>query len=410
MSISPLDFIKAHKKVKLGKKKLSDREFLKFRSQKNDNLNSLGKFFYDKQVSLSELGIMAEEFNRKNYKLTKYICVVLPKGPDDYRPILVPAPRDRILFSFILDNIENNFLKEIGKFRVFGSGKREDYPNIKRILSEVYKESKKHNFILKIDISKFFPSIDQGILFKKMEGHITDPYILKIIKDSFNNEIEIKFTKQFSADKKLEIQELIKKGIPQGCAYSPLLANFYGLDLDTFAKNEGKISFRYLDDMIIFVESETEANKIFKKLKTIANGLNLRVHDIDNKNKNKTYIQKANHTFEYLGMEIKSDGTYEIPLSKIRKQISLIKTGIFNKRTIKKFNAEKVLEVLTLQLKGWRTFYKGNFPSAYESLKAKTSYNSKLEKYYKTILYSSRVIKKDLKNAGFDIKDPRFYL
>ena len=106
----------------------------------------------------------------------------------------------------------------------------------------------------------------------------------------------------------------------------------------------------------------------------------------------------------------KSNGEYEIPVYKIKKEIDLIKNGIFNKRTIIKFSADKVIRVLTLQLKGWRDFYKENFTSAYKSLKTKSVYNEQLKKYYEKIFYSNQKIKKSLKASDFSVMDSKFYL
>ena len=411
MKTQSTEFLKAHKKVRSGKKKLSDRDFIKYKSAKADNLNSLGRFFADKKVSLQELDNIANEYNAQTYKFNKYICVVLPKGTDSYRPILVPHPRDRILFLYILETVKPSFLNEINKHKVFGSGKRTDLPNIKKIIEEIQKESKKHKYILKLDICKFFPSIDQTILFEQMKGYIDNQYVFELIKKSFNNDIEIKYTKNFSKEKKQEIEISVKKGIPQGCAYSPLLANFYALELDLYAQENKLSSFRYLDDMLIFLESQEEATKVFTDLKVIAQKLNLQIHDISEKSKNKTYVQPASHTFEYLGLEIKSDGTFKIPLNKIKKEITLIKTGIFNKITIKRFGSQKAVEVLASQISGWRRYYQKNFPSAYTSIEHKEKYNKDLKRYYGEVIYNrGDSIEAELSLAGFDLEDSKFYL
>jgi len=405
------EFLKAHKKVRSGKRRLSDKDFIKFRSQKLENLNSLGKFFSDKKASLDELNTIAYEFNRKEYALRKYVCIILPKGKDDYRPILAPHPRDRIMFSFILEYLKTKLLPLINTFNIFGSGKRTDYPNIKKIIESIYLESKKHKFILKIDISKFFPSIRKDVLSGKLDNLIDDKYILKLVRDSFNNEIDIKYPRNCSPDKKTRISEDVRRGIPQGCAYSPLIANFYGIEMDEFIKNEGLVSFRYIDDMLIFTESKEQAEIIFEKLKALAQEkLGLKIHEIDNKKKNKTYIQPANHTFEYLGIEINSNGTFKIPVDKIRKEINLIKLGIFNKQTIKRFSSKDVIRVLKSQIKGWKTFYEKNFPSAYQELQNKPCYNLSLKRYYESILYSNSKLKKDLNKVGFNISNKDVYL
>ena len=302
-------------------------------------------------------------------------------------------------------------MNEINKYKVFGSGKRTDLPNIKKIIEEIQKESKKHKFILKLDICKFFPSIDQKILFKKMNGYIDTPYISKLIKKSFNNEINVRYTKEFTEEKKTEIEASIKKGIPQGTAYSPLLANFYALELDSYTTTKNLTSFRYLDDMIIFTESREQAVSVFADLKAIAEKLKMQIHEISEKSKNKTYIQQSNHTFEYLGIEVRSDGTYQIPLAKIKKEIYLIKNGIFNKVAIRKFGADNAMRVLKSQLNGWRLYYKKNFPSAYESIQNRESYNKDLKDYYSKVFdYSKKNIKDQLVLNGFDVNESKFYL
>lgn len=407
MKTQSLGFLKAYKKVKSGKKFLSDKNFIKYKLDEADNFNSLGNFFSDEKFSFQKLHQIENQFYKKIYKLNNYVCVVIPKKDDDYRLILVPAPSDRILFSYILEVIKPNFLNEINKYNVFGSGKRTDFPNIKKIIEEIQKESKKHRYILKIDIRKFFPSINKNILFNEIEKYIDNDYIFKIIKKSFKNKINPIFTKKDSEQRKKEIRSSFNKGIPQGCAYSPLLANFYALPIDKIVNGLGCISFRYLDDMIIFTESEKEAKEIFKKIKSTAKSLKLRIHPLK-KNSNKTFITKTNFTFDYLGIEIKSNGTLMIPLGKIQKEISLIKAEIFNQTTLRKFGAKKVVKILDYQFNGWKRYYQKNFPAAYLSMRNINEYNKQLEKYY-AFFYYKKQFKEELLSSGFNIKNNKFY-
>ncbi len=409
LGVQPLGFEDAFKKVRKGKRRLSDKAFLKFRSQSPNNLNALGKFYADKMASIAELKKLARQFSSREYLISKYVCVVLPKGPKDYRTILVPSARDRIMFSYILERIKPKILPEINQYRVFGSGKRADFPNIRSIITEIQKVSKSYSFILKIDIKKFFPSIDRDKLKLQLEPLSIDPYLFKIIQDSFSNGAEFKFDSDTPVNKKEEIRKSLQIGIPQGCAYSPLLANYYGLGLDKAVKEEGFESFRYLDDMVIFTKTKKEAEKVFEALEKAADKLCLKIHPITEKKNNKTYIQQTNQTFEYLGIEIKPDGTFEIPVAKIKKEIALIKQGMLNPKIIKRFKAEKAVTVLISQIKGWRSYYKNNFPSAYGSLHRNRQYKEQLKQYYLGLLYSNRHLKYSLTKAGFNPLDEKFY-
>lgn len=402
------EFDRAFNKVKKGKKKISDRDFIKYYSNDPENLNSLGKFFYNEEISLVELNKLAKEFYSKTYKPNKYVCVVLPKGNGDFRTILVPSPRDRILFSVVLERIKPKLLPEINEYKVFGSAKRKDFPTVKAINEEIYRNSKKYKFILKIDIRKFFPSIDREKLISILSDKINDKYLLQIIRESIENKISFKFENGMTQEKKESVIKSVSTGIPQGCAYSPLLANYYGLTLDRVVTDNGFLSFRYLDDMIIFGNTRKQVEDLFLILKDTTDKLGLKIHEITDKKNNKTYIQQSNQNFEYLGIEIKTNGEFEIPIAKIRKEVNLIKQELFNIQTIKKFGADKVINTLYLQLKGWKYYYKKNFETAYVSFK-KDIYNKQLKEYYKRQMYSNSFIKKSLSKSYFDIEDKKYY-
>jgi retron-type reverse transcriptase len=374
------DLAKAFKKVGKGKKRYSNREFLKF---KTDDLNALGDF-YRKDKRSENFEQLCKEFYVSNFSYYEYVCVVLPKAGGKFRPLLVPHPRDRVIFSAVLAKLQNKLLPLIDNYLVFGSGKRKDFKNIKEIITEVHKQSLQYKYVLKIDIKAFFPSINRDKLFSAISPHINNPEIIELVRASTNNKIRFVYTFGVGDEnKKEEIRESVSGGIPQGCAYSPLLANFYALPLDEVVKNEGAISYRYLDDMIIFLNSEAEAVAIFEKLKNVGLSLDLKIHPIEDKLKNKTYLQKTSLPFEYLGIEVRKDGNHVIPLDKIKKEVALVKVTIANMQTLKKFGCEEVYLVLTGHLKGWRNYYEKNFPQAYIKFKTDNPrYNVQIKEHY----------------------------
>lgn len=397
------EFIKSFNKVKKGKKKLSNRKFLRFQSK---DLNSLGKFC-DKQFSEDNLKELISDYKSGKYKIRNYTCVVLPKSNGGFRTILVPNPRDRIIFSIILERLKKVIIPKINNFNVFGSGERKDFKNIKTISEEVYKTSRNYKYILKIDIKAFFPTIDREILLKKLGADISNIEILKILNDSFDNHIRYTFV-GVDVSKMDEIKELTSGGIPQGCAYSPLLANYYALDLDQIAKDEACPSFRYLDDMILFCNSEQQAKDILKKLQDKAQELGLKIHGLSDRKNNKTYIQKPSQPFEYLGIETLPNGDFQIPISKIKKEVKLIRSAIVNQETMKRFSTSVVADVLLSHLKGWRDYYQNNFPTAYQNFKNNNpTYNLELKKHYENHPTFKRFVEKKL---GMDISNKTLYL
>ncbi len=380
-NITRSEFESAYKKVKRGKKVLSDKEFKRF---KTEDLNGLGSFC-EKRVGLKNLEVLISDFFAGQYKIKKYTCVVLPKSSGGYRTIFVPSARDRIIFTILLERLKKILLPEINNYNVFGSGKRKDFKNIKEILSKVHESSLRHAYVLKIDIKSFFPSIDKEDVLKMINIRMGNEVIYKIIESSMNNGVNFNFKSSLGItnEDKEEIEKIAGKGLPQGCAYSPLLANYYALPLDKAARSLGLESFRYLDDMIIFTDSEVEAQNALAILTLESESLGIVIHKAF-VGSNKTYIQKTSEPFEYLGLEVHSNGKFLIPMTKIKEEIKMIKSMIVNYKTIKKFSPRRVHFVLTEHIKGWKNYYKNNFPSAYQDFKnGYIDYSSQLRKHYK---------------------------
>ena len=93
-----------------------------------------------------------------------------------------------------------------------------------------------HDFYLKMDISKFFDSIDHAILKQMLYSRIKDKKVLGILFDI----VESYYT-------------FYGKGLPLGNLTSQYFANFYLTRFDHWIKQEKKARFylRYMDDMLI---------------------------------------------------------------------------------------------------------------------------------------------------------------
>lgn len=88
-------------------------------------------------------------------------------------------------------------------------------------------------YYLKIDIRKYFPSIDKEVLMQKLEKRIKDRDVLQLCE--------------------VIIYEYAEEGIPIGNYTSQYFANFYLSDLDHYMKERFHCQwyFRYMDDIVI---------------------------------------------------------------------------------------------------------------------------------------------------------------
>lgn len=96
-------------------------------------------------------------------------------------------------------------------------------------------------YILKMDISKCYPSVDNELLAKAYRRHCKDEKALKLLDDiNFNG-----------------------KGLPIGNFLSQIEINLYLGPLDRFVKEELKVKhyFRYMDDLVLMSEDKPQLHQ-----------------------------------------------------------------------------------------------------------------------------------------------------
>jgi len=131
--------------------------------------------------------------------------------------------------------------------------------------SNVGKGVLKDIYCLQCDISKYFASIDQEILFKLIKRKIVDPKVLWLVQEILNSSYD----------------ERQGKGIPIGNLTSQIFANIYLNELDRFIKHGLKIKYylRYMDDFLIFGFEKKEFHQIKERIKEFLNNiLKLKLH------------------------------------------------------------------------------------------------------------------------------------
>jgi len=104
---------------------------------------------------------------------------------------------------------------------------------------------RKYKFCLKMDISKFYPSVDHDILFRIVRQKIKCPDTLWLIKDIIYS---------FPGG----------KNVPIGNYTSQWFGNLYMNELDTFLKHRRGIRayIRYCDDFCVFHDNKTFLNEL----------------------------------------------------------------------------------------------------------------------------------------------------
>ncbi len=115
-------------------------------------------------------------------------------------------------------------------------------------------------FVLKLDIKKFFASIDHGILLEVLRSYIPDQDIIWLLS---------------------EIIGSFEPGLPLGNLTSQLFVNIYMARFDKFVKNDLKVMhfIRYADDFIVLYQRRNELLNLLTVMRQfLENELKLELH------------------------------------------------------------------------------------------------------------------------------------
>ena len=156
-----------------------------------------------------------------------------------------------LLYKYLYDIFDKIFICDSYSCRV-GKGTHRAVKRLEEFTRIVSKNYTQDCWALKLDIKKFFASVDHSVLLKLISKKVKDPEILWLVKEVINS---------FHANRgSTSITGRISKGIPLGNLTSQIFANIYLNELDQFIKHDHKIKhyLRYADDFIILDASKVK--------------------------------------------------------------------------------------------------------------------------------------------------------
>lgn len=217
---------------------------------------TIKKFEKEKRKQIPKL---AEELKNGTWNPFPYLEIEIAKdkSPEEKRKLGMTAIRDKIVQLAIKAIIEPRYDRIfIGNSYGYRPGKGAAKA-IRRVLQEC--KNRKYNYVLRLDIDKFFDSIDHSILRKRLVGTGTEEEIIRLIMLC----MQMGKVKQ----KSHEWTDTLL-GTPQGAVLSPLMANLYLHSFDQFAISCLLPYIRYADDFLFLCESQEQAQEVLEKTET----------------------------------------------------------------------------------------------------------------------------------------------
>ena len=161
-----------------------------------------------------------------------------------YKPAFFP---DQVIHWALMLQLEPILMNKMYAWNcasIKGRGIHYGQKYVERILVDDRKHTK---YCLKLDVRKFYPSVDKEVLKQKFRRIIKDKDVLWLIDTIIDSS---------------------EQGLPIGNYTSQWFANFYLTDLDNYIKQELKVKYyiRYMDDMVLFSGNKRELHKIKKKI------------------------------------------------------------------------------------------------------------------------------------------------
>jgi RNA-directed DNA polymerase len=269
------------------------------------------------------------------YKVSPVMKVEIQKPFGGTRVLGIPTVKDRLIQQAIHQELTRWYDPLFSESSYgFRPGRNAHQAILKA--SEYVKSGQE--WVVDIDLEKFFDKINHDRLMQRLYKGIGDKGLLRLIKSYLQAGLMVG-----------GLEEQRKAGTPQGGPLSPLLSNIVLDELDKELESRGHNFCRYADDCNIFVGSKKAGERVMASMvEFIEKKLKLKV------NSEKSGVRHCSNV-KFLGYTVMSGGRIRVADASVIKLKDKIRKITKRSRGVS-FN--RVIRELNASFKGWSSYFK----------------------------------------------------
>lgn len=298
---------------------------------------------FDEQL-MTEINQLQREVKEESYQPLAVKRVEIPKpGSNETRPLGIPAVRDRVVQTALLQVIEpildHTFHGKSYGFR-HGRGCKEALECVEALLNTG------HVYVVDVDLKSYFDTIPKDRLLELVQQKISDGAVLRLIEKYLNQSVMTELATWTP-----------ETGVPQGAVLSPLLANAYLNPLDHLMAAEGFEMVRYADDFVILCKSQEEATVALEKIRNWVTQAGLTIHPTKTK-----IVDFRVENFEFLGYSFRD--RFRFPRKKSHDKLMDRICELTPRNSGE--SLRRIVEKLNMVLHGWFQYFRHCFWNTFD--------------------------------------------
>jgi CRISPR-associated protein Cas1 len=227
------------------------------------------------------LGEIAHQLTAGRYRPSPLAGCLLPKQGGGVRPLAIPTVRDRVAqraVAQVLAEAVDTLLEDCS----YAYRKGFSRAGAARALEQAYVDG--YRYVLDADVAAFFDSVDHRRLFAKLAALWPLDPVVGLLAEWVRAPVVFD-GRTIERD----------RGLPQGAAVSPLLANLFLDEFDDEVLGAGYRLVRYADDFVVLARDAEEARRARAVVVEALADLGLRL------SAEKTAVRSFEGGFSYLG-------------------------------------------------------------------------------------------------------------